>query len=100
MTSILIESPWINWAAIIYENNDVVIAEIDLNSDGKNKQPCAYLGDENKSIIYFGSGKIEFLDLPFKNGITFAETSSGVCFVCITRRPENTDKYRFFEEIK
>jgi hypothetical protein len=97
MTSIVFDSPWINWAAIIHETNDVVIAEIDLNADGKNKQPSAYLTDKSNSYIYFQKGHVKFHDLPFENSLTFAETSSGTCYVCIMKRPENSTNYRFFE---
>lgn len=97
MTSITFDSPWINWAAIVLETNDVVIAEIDLNADGKHKQPSAYLTDGLESYIYFEKGTVKFHDLPFENSLTFAETASGSCHVCIMKRPEDSTKYRFFE---
>jgi hypothetical protein len=98
MTSIrFFNSPWINWVAIIHETDEVVIAEIDLNADGKCQQPLAYMAGEFKSFIYFAKGSVEFSDLPFEYSLTFAETVSGSCHVCIMKRPEDTAKYRFFD---
>mgnify|MGYP003338807921 FL=1 len=98
MTSVTFDSPWINWVAIIYESDDIVIAEIDLNADGKHKQPAAYLTDEGNFFIYFNSGTVKFYDLPFTIPLAFAETSSGTCHVCMMKRPENTKKWRFFDK--
>ena len=78
MTSVTFDSPWINWVAIIYESDDIVIAEIDLNADGKHKQPAAYLTDESNFFIYFNSGTVKFYDLPFTIPLAFAEQGTNI----------------------
>jgi hypothetical protein len=84
-------------AAIVFETNDVVIAEIDLNADGKHKQPSAYLTDGLESYIYFEKGTVKFHDLPFENSVDFCRNSIWILSCLYYETSRRFKKYRFLK---
>lgn len=82
------DTGFIDHVGLVYQNDDVIILNIDLNRKGKYKEVSAYGGatDEDYQSIWIGFDEIQ-MSLPerFSHNQIFASTSRYTLSVCIYR---------------
>lgn len=74
----------INKVSLLVENNEVVVAIIDLNGAAKREQPDLFSYGDYKNSIYLGNTCVTFYNLPFKCGVINGTTARYTLTVTIT----------------